>query len=679
MKKIFCFIMFTISYHYVLSQNVGIGTTTPLGELHVTKIAPVPVINFTGSGANDLSQNSSTYNGTGTTNYYVRVSNDGPTPQRFQWSNDNVNWSAEIPMPTSPIPLNNNVSISFGGVTGHVFGATWSWSVQQNFPDGLIVKNGRVGVGTASPDNNAALDISSSTKGILIPRMSTAARLTIPATNGMLVYDITSKSFWVNDGTTWTEILNNNSGWGTKGNNNTNPAVNFIGTGDNQPLRFRLSNSWAGEWNRSTRNFSIGNGALQNLTAGTGNIAVGSGAMYGHTNPVGLLAIGDSALANLSGGIGSSNTAVGQRALYANSNGFYNTAVGTQTLKLNTTGSSNVALGAFALANNVDGDRNIAIGRNALSGNTIGSGSIAIGTATLALGGSYSIAIGDSALFSDDYCCNLAIGGNALRTLSGFNYYNTAIGIGAMALVPSSTGNTAIGYHAMQSVGGYYVTAIGAGANVTSGLSFATVVGASAYVGCNNCLALGGNTASSRTKVGINQSTPFTDLHIVQQSDNGADKTRGIRLQRSVNSNQWRTLIDPNNNYIFEYNNGLYSYIEPVGGTFVSASDARLKKNIQPLEEILAKLMLLRPTTYEYTLGDATNAGITGFIAQDVEKLFPGFVHTGQNGYKGIAYQNFGIIAVKAIQEQQAQIELLKKENAEMKTALQSIKTKLGM
>jgi hypothetical protein len=597
------------------------------------------------------------------------------------------------------------------------------------------------------------LDIKSSTKGILIPRTSTTTRVTIPAIKGLLVYDTTTGSFWFNDGTNWTESLNGNNGWGIKGNSNTNPSLNFIGTADNQPLRFRLNNNWAGEWNKSARNFSIGDGALQNLAAGAGNIAVGSGAMYGHSNPFGIVAIGDSALANLSGGIGGSNTAVGQRALYANGNGFYNTAVGNlsmpantsgqhntavgaSSLRFNTTGFSNVALGSFAMYNNKDGDRNIAIGRNALYSDTSSNGLIAIGTGAMAntTGSSGTVAIGDSALYqqvANFYAhSNTAVGDHALfsNTQGGTNVAigiramlksigglaNTVVGadalksslfgtgnvaIGSLAL-SNTTGdfntgvglyslltnvqggsNTALGYYALESnVSGNNNTGIGNLANVNQGnLSYATAIGADAVVSCSNCMVLGGNTSGNRTKVGINQSTPFTDLHIIQQSDNGLDKTRGIRLQRSTGTNQWRTLIDPGNNYIFEYNNGLYSYIEPVGGTFVSPSDARLKKNIQPLEEILAKLMLLRPATYEYTLGDATNARLTGFIAQDVEKLFPQFVHTGQNGYKGIAYQNFGIIAVKAIQEQQVQIEQLKKENAEIKTELLSIKTKLSM
>lgn len=46
-----------------------------------------------------------------------------------------------------------------------------------------------------------------------------------------------------------------------------------------------------------------------------------------------------------------------------------------------------------------------------------------------------------------------------------------------------------------------------------------------------------------------------------------------------------------------------------------------------------------------------------GFIAQEVEKLFPDFVTTkGPDNMKAIAFQEFTIIAIKAIQEQQVLI-----------------------
>jgi hypothetical protein len=62
-----------------------------------------------------------------------------------------------------------------------------------------------IGMGTATPNVSAQLDISSTTKGVLVPRMTTAERTTIatPA-KGLLVFDNTSSSFWFHNGTAWT-------------------------------------------------------------------------------------------------------------------------------------------------------------------------------------------------------------------------------------------------------------------------------------------------------------------------------------------------------------------------------------------------------------------------------------------------------------------------------------------
>ena len=59
----------------------------------------------------------------------------------------------------------------------------------------------------SAPDNSAMLDISSTDKGLLIPRMTTVQRNAIasPAA-GLMVYDTNNDSFWYNDGTTWAEI-----------------------------------------------------------------------------------------------------------------------------------------------------------------------------------------------------------------------------------------------------------------------------------------------------------------------------------------------------------------------------------------------------------------------------------------------------------------------------------------
>jgi N-acetylneuraminic acid mutarotase len=70
--------------------------------------------------------------------------------------------------------------------------------------------NGTVGIGTSSPAASAALDVSSTTKGVLIPRMTTVQRTAIatPAT-GLLVFDITTNSFWFRGTSAWVELIDN--------------------------------------------------------------------------------------------------------------------------------------------------------------------------------------------------------------------------------------------------------------------------------------------------------------------------------------------------------------------------------------------------------------------------------------------------------------------------------------
>lgn len=65
----------------------------------------------------------------------------------------------------------------------------------------------QVGIGTTTPDASSMLDISSTSKGILTPRMTTAQRLAISSpVNGLLVYDITENAFYFYKSSTWTKI-----------------------------------------------------------------------------------------------------------------------------------------------------------------------------------------------------------------------------------------------------------------------------------------------------------------------------------------------------------------------------------------------------------------------------------------------------------------------------------------
>lgn len=73
---------------------------------------------------------------------------------------------------------------------------------------------GDVGIGTNTPYQGAALDISSTTKGLLIPRLTTAQRgvlqtsfgTNLAAANGMMIYNTTTSRFNYWNGTQWNDV-----------------------------------------------------------------------------------------------------------------------------------------------------------------------------------------------------------------------------------------------------------------------------------------------------------------------------------------------------------------------------------------------------------------------------------------------------------------------------------------
>ena len=91
----------------------------------------------------------------------------------------------------------------------------------------------------SAPDAKAILDIKSTEKGILIPRMTTAQRTAInPATTGLLVFDNTASSFWFYNGTAWVELAGGAGGgsyWAASGNNIYNTNSGTVGIGISTP------------------------------------------------------------------------------------------------------------------------------------------------------------------------------------------------------------------------------------------------------------------------------------------------------------------------------------------------------------------------------------------------------------------------------------------------------------
>jgi len=99
-------------------------------------------------------------------------------------------------------------------------------------------------------------------------------------------------------------------------------------------------------------------------------------------------------------------------------------------------------------------------------------------------------------------------------------------------------------------------------------------------------------------------------------------------------------------------------------GTF---SDSRLKENITDLPSQLDKINSMRPVEFDY-IESRGGGHQEGFIAQEVEEIYSDMVGEDDNGFKTLtALGKWEARLVKAIQEQQEQIETLKKEVEELK------------
>lgn len=298
--------------------------------------------------------------------------------------------------------------------------------------------------------------------------------------------------------------------------------------------------------------------------------------------------------------------------------GANSTALGVSSLAANT-GTNNTAFGTNALAaNNSPGD-NTAIGYNALAANTLNSGA-----------GNLNTAVGSGALDSlNGGARNTAVGANALTGVNGnASLNNVAVGYNALPGVGTITESVAIGSGAFSSSG--------------SGSTRSTAIGFNA----------GNAISTSIDNVIIGWSAQGTGAVARNQIVIGAGATasgdNSVRLGNTA--------------------------IGTISGqvNFTATSDRRWKDNIKDSNLGLEFIKTIRPVSY-FRKNDESKKKEYGFIAQELETAFVNagdsnnaVISKDTDGMYGVRYSDFISISVKAIQEQQDQIEALKKANDEL-------------
>ena len=137
-------------------------------------------------------------------------------------------------------------------------------------------------------------------------------------------------------------------------------------------------------------------------------------------------------------------------------------------------------------------------------------------------------------------------------------------------------------------------------------------------------------------------------------------------ILRLSSSGRRLMLGSANNQWVGVYSTRYYS----TSATGISSlSDARYKTNVRPMESATAKVMEMRPVRFDYAdidssgnkVADSLRSNRVGFIAQELVEVCPEAVDYDHYGdFYTVDYSVLIPFLVKAVQEQQAEIEALK-------------------
>jgi hypothetical protein len=95
-----------------------------------------------------------------------------------------------------------------------------------------------------------------------------------------------------------------------------------------------------------------------------------------------------------------------------------------------------------------------------------------------------------------------------------------------------------------------------------------------------------------------------------------------------------------------------------INGTTYPPSDIRFKKNVAPVTGAIDQLLKLKGVTFEWKEPEKHNGATStqiGFIAQEVEKVFPDWVRTDEAGFKALSVAQVEALEVESIRTLKAQ------------------------
>ncbi|MFH1120710.1 MAG: tail fiber domain-containing protein [Bacteroidota bacterium] len=429
----------------------------------------------------------------------------------------------------------------------------------------------------SAPDNSAMLDVKSTNRGMLVPRMTTAQRTAIASpASGLLVFDNTTRSFWFYSAGSWVELADQSSQQWTPYGSSISYISGNVGVGDTTPVA----------------SFTVGHGDKFQVSGTDGDV------IFTDDNasirfPV--TTIPNSPMIYMFG----SGTQNADRMVISHSPSF--PAWGIEyhdTLDVMHLRSSSGRKFSFELS----------------------SGQFGIGVT--------------NPEFPLDAVGRLRLRSDGNMSNSPGIWFNNQANTFSRAFLGMSRPDSTLGIYS-QHLGRY---------------AFEFEMMREPRLGIN-CAPEGPVRA---------------ELHVVHTNFGGNND--GIRIENEGSNRYHWNLYTSNTTGDFEffYEGIVRARINSANGAYTAISDEKLKTDISPMSSIMERLMLLQPKRYRFAADTIHKSHYNGFLAQEVEKIFPELVTNlgdgGSNGTYTMDYSGFGVIAIKAIQEQQAIIEDLIRE-----------------
>ncbi len=512
--------------------------------------------------------------------------------------------------------------------------------------------------GTA-PDSSAILDASSTSKGMLIPRMTQTQRDAIsgPA-KGLLIYQTTTDSgFYFNQGSaaspSWLRIKSaaDTSLWSTKNSNIFYNGGN-VGIGIDTPQA-----------------------ALH--IYGKGSMGSGSRLVFG--DDYHFIAANNNQLNTFIGESGWNANEDSDQLHYHGRTGHYFTVNGSTGVSNLDTVLNILSSGRVLVGNNNLGQR-FNVHNSSTSFLRVGSDSGQVGvwasndstfwallsegkSGSLIQQGSVGLFLGGSGL-----AWTVEDGGDmGIGTASPRSKLEVA---GHITVTESDHTTSAVGNHLLLTYDSGESTALLNSANGADtkpiqirGSEINLVTSTNAFSGTAKV------TIDSIGYLGVGTTDPKAPLHIVDFSNDVA----------MILSNDVEIGIPDGEDFEIAHVNSDGDYTSKrftvqsdgdikVGSSIVHTSDQRFKTDVLPIEGALEKVLELRGVYYYWDTVNFSNKGFSkkrsiGVIAQEVQKAFPELVKTDQEGFLAVDYSKFSAVLLQAIKEQQLLIDQQNQNN----------------